>query len=314
MTGTSISDRSTRQRQQGPQLSEADAIRKLIEDKRPEDALEYAVDALYKVAGTVGDTPGLRVAVAEAYNNVGMALAKNSSERYTRRDLYEKAIEHTEAAESLSAQPLAAVYLVRGRAHAGLENWEDAAKSLKTAVQVDPRNSKDAVQSLFLLSYLRGETEPSVRRIAANEELLGHLCNENYERAYSQSLNLLQSKLVQALATPIENGRIDSWTLDLARIAAFRHGKDRELATLMVALEDAGVLNPTDERHHPLAFDLTERLRAELRAELQSESSNAGGEPVSTKFWSELGRLGSQVAPVNKDAVRVGLGSDRQQG
>jgi hypothetical protein len=254
-----------------------------------------------------------RVAVAEAYLAVAHELsATRDQEQATRTQLHEKAIEHLKVAEDRCESPFAELLMARGSAHAALQDWSDAARSFKCAVQADPRESHGAVQALFLLSFLQGDAEPSVRRIAAQEPLLGYLVNGNFERAYLTAVAALQGVLAEASQSPTERHVVDPWTVDLARISAYRFGKDRELAMLLVAMEDAGLLDPKDNGHHPLAFELSEPLRRELRDELASDTTNLRANPARSVVWKELQSRGSLVQPVDGNAVRVGPGNTHQ--
>lgn len=294
-------------------LAEVNTIRELVGQRRAADALDCAVVAVSRVENTRDDTPVLRVAVAEAYLAVAHELcAKTGEEEATRIRLYEQAIEHLKVAEDRCDQPFAELLMARGSAHAGLKDWDDAARCFKCAVQVDPVDSKGALQALFLLSFLQGDTEPSVRRIAAQEQLLGYLVNGNVERAYLMAVDALQGALIEKIQKPYDLLVVDAWMVDLARISAYRFGKDRELATLLVAMEDVGLLDAKDNGHHPLAFELSEVLRGELRQELASDIAIRGASPARSMVWRELDSRGSLVQPVDGNAVRVGPGSTHQ--
>jgi tetratricopeptide (TPR) repeat protein len=267
MVTATITPRSTGTSTETSDVAEVHRIRGLVAERMAIEALDCAVSAVSRLANTSEDTAIFRVAVAEAYLAVAHELSAGTGKgEPTRVSLYEQAIEHLKVAEARCESPFAELLMARGSAHAGLQDWSDAARSFKCAAQADPRESRGALQALFLLSFLQGDAEPSVRRIAAaQEQLLGHLLIDNVERAYLMAVDVLQGVLAEARQNPHELRVVDPWAVDLARISAYRFGKDRELAMLLVAMEDAGLLDPKDNGHHPLDFELSEPLRTELR-------------------------------------------------
>ena len=288
---------------------QAQEIAGLIAQGRAQDALDRGLDYLNARNGHAPAGPDLNAAVASACISVAEKMHPKTKEaEVVQKQLYEKALEHINYAEEFSDEPSPALYVLQGRAHAGLGEWIDAAKYFKFAVQQSPENYQEPLNMLFILAAFRATEEPRINAIIGHKEEIALLLNDRPERLWLKTIGILQEAL--RMNGDLQDGKqvlsVDRWALDLCRIAAHRFGKERELAAVLLKMETAGILDSGVNEYAPLTLKITPQLRQELQQQERYESSESAGNPAKPMVWAELEKRGDMVQPVNVNAARVG--------
>jgi tetratricopeptide (TPR) repeat protein len=181
----------------------------------------------------------------------------------------------------------------RGLLAAELGEFTSAISSLRNAVIYDPAKAATYMTVLQIGSEEINRASPGTIS-SSTLKIQSLLASGNYDAAFSAAHTNINGSI-------LSNAAPDLWNVQLMRVAAMHIGAERAYVEVLTHLEKRGLLNAQEPEYLPVGYELTERMREDMRDEVREN----GPAPARSGVWKAL-QTYVNVDPIDRLAVKVG--------